>query len=90
VGECARALALFERCRGTWRARKLKPTGDYTNRSSEIFNLAGTPVAMAAGAMTTPGFTIPADATFGNDTCIVEVVAETGRIGGHTVPMTSP
>ncbi len=75
---------------GALRVRKLNPNGDCTNRTSEIFNLAGTPLAMAAGAMTTPGFTIPADATFGNGTYIVEVVAETGLIGGYTVQMTSP
>jgi hypothetical protein len=40
--------------------------------------------------MTTPGFTIPADATVGHGTCIVEVVAATGLIGGYSVQMTSP
>jgi hypothetical protein len=40
--------------------------------------------------MTTPGFTIPADATFGNGTRIVEAVAQTGLIGGCAVQMTSP
>jgi hypothetical protein len=40
--------------------------------------------------MTTLGFTIPADATFGTGTYIVEVVADAGLTGGYTVQLTSP
>lgn len=75
---------------GTVRVRKLNPTGDFTNRASEILNLAGTPAAVTAGATATLSFTIPADATFGNGTYIVEVVAGAGSTGGYTVQLTSP
>lgn len=75
---------------GTVRVRKLNPNGDYTNRTSETFNLAGTPVAMTAGAMATLSFTIPADATFGDGTYLVEVVADAGLTGGYTVQLASP
>jgi PKD repeat protein len=75
---------------GMLRVRKLNPNGDFTNRASEIFTIAGTPLTMTAGAMTTFNFTIPADATFGNGTYLVEVEAAAGNTGGYTVQLTSP
>lgn len=75
---------------GTLRVRKLNPNGDFTNRAGEIFTLAGTPLAMAANALTTFAFAIPNDATFGSGTYLVEVVADAGLAGGYTVQLTSP
>ncbi len=75
---------------GTLRIRKLSPNGDFTNRASELLNLAGTPAALAANTMAALTFTIPADATFGSGTYIVEVVADAGGTGSYTVQLTSP
>jgi hypothetical protein len=75
---------------GTLRIRKLNPNGDYTNRTSEIFNLAATPVALTAGAMTALSFTVPADATFGDGTYLVEVAGDAGATGSYTVQLASP
>jgi hypothetical protein len=75
---------------GTPCIRKLNPNGDFTNRASELLNLAGTPAALAANTMAALTFTIPADATFGSGTYIVEVVADAGGTGSYTVQLTSP
>jgi hypothetical protein len=90
AGGQAYTLRVMPDFAGTLRVRKLNPNGDFSNRSSEIFNVGGTPVALTAGAMATLSFTIPADATFGNGTYIVEVVADAGATGGYTVQLSSP
>jgi hypothetical protein len=75
---------------GTLRVRKQNSTGDWSHRVSEIFNVGGTPVALAAGVETVLAFTIPDDATFGSGTYIVEVAADGAGSGAYTLQIDSP
>jgi hypothetical protein len=75
---------------GTLRVRKLNPNGDWSSRTGEILNVGGTPVALAAGAEAVLGFTIPADASFGTGSYIVELAADGGGSGAYSLRIASP
>lgn len=75
---------------GTLRVRRLNPNGDWSNRTGEIFNVGGTPVAVAAGIESTLSFTIPNDTTFGSGSYIVELAADGGGSGAYSLRVSSP
>lgn len=75
---------------GTLRVRKQSPDGNWSARASEIFNVGGTPVPMAANVETVLPFTIPTGATFGSGTYIVELDADGAGSGAYTLHIASP
>jgi PKD repeat protein len=75
---------------GTLRVRKQNPNGDWSNRTGEIFNVGGTPVALAAGIETVLTFTIPDDTTFGSGSYVVEVAADAQATGSYTLRVAAP
>lgn len=72
------------------RLRKLNPNGDFTNRTSGLFDLAGSPFDLTAGVERVVAFTIPDDATFGSGTYIVEVTAGDSGTGAYTMTLATP
>lgn len=70
---------------GTLRVRRLA-IADFTNRSSEIFNVGNTPVGMSAGAQAAVTFTVD---TTGAGTYMVEIVGDAGATGAYSVTVTS-
>ncbi|WP_164886745.1 PKD domain-containing protein [Piscinibacter defluvii] len=89
TGGQAYTLVVTPQFAGTLRVRKLNPNGDWTNRT-DVFTLAGMPVALASGSPATVNFTIPADATFGSGSYVVELAGEGTASGAWTMQIDSP
>lgn len=74
---------------GALRVRKLVQPEDWTSRT-DVFTLPGMPAALAAGSPATVNFTIPADATFGSGSYVVELAGEGNATGAWTMQLASP
>jgi PKD repeat protein len=77
---------------GTLHIRKLLPDGNWAARDDVFgtFSIPGTPLAVSAGAESVFSFTIPATATLGDGTYIVEIAADGNATGAYTMRLTSP
>jgi hypothetical protein len=75
---------------GVLRVRKLNPSGNFADRTGEVFNLGGTPLALDAGVQRSVAFTIPAAAPFGSGTYIVEIAGNANTTGNYSSQVVSP
>lgn len=76
---------------GVLRVKKLTTDGNYTYSSNlSPFLVPGFPTTFASGIEKVVAFTIPADATFGNGTYIVDIDADADATGDYSVQVTTP
>jgi hypothetical protein len=75
---------------GAVRVRKRSSNGDFSHRLSDLSNLGGTPLAVAAGTELAIPLTIPNTVQFGNGVYIVEIAGGDAATGAYTVRVTSP
>ena len=75
---------------GVLRVRKLNPSGNFADRTGELLNVGGTPLALDAGVERSVAFTIPAAAPFGSGTYIVEVAGNANATGNYSAQVVSP
>jgi hypothetical protein len=93
VAEQAYTVRVTAAFAGDVRVRKLAANGDYTQRiggGSFEENLGTTPLALVPNVERVVTFTIPASATFGTGTYVIEVDGTDDAAGAYTVSVTSP